>query len=58
MSYLNKYSKLQSIMKDSVNQAKYNSKLFIVSSACSSVTFRHQDKQGDLVTVVPSPTHL
>ena len=50
--------KLQSIMKDNVNQFNHNSKLFIISSVCLSVTFRHQDQQRDLLTTVPSSTHL
>ena len=58
MFHLNKYSKFQSIMKDNVNQVKHNSKVFIVSNACLLVTFRHQDQQRDLLTVVPLPTHL
>ena len=45
-------------MKDNVNQFKHNSKLFIISSVCLSVTFRHQDQQRDLLTAVPSSTHL
>ena len=58
MSYLNKYSKFQSLMTVNVNQFKQNSKLFILSSACLSVTLIHQDQQRDLLTVVPSSTHL
>ena len=58
MSYLNKYSKLQSIMKDDVNQVKHNAELLIVSSSCLSATFRDQGQQRDLLTVVPSLTHL
>ena len=59
MSYLNnKYSKLQSIMIDNVNQARHNSKLFFVSNPCLSVTFKHQDQQKDLLMAAPSPTHF
>ena len=50
--------KLQGIMKDNVNQFKDNSELFIVSSACLSVTYRHQDQQRDFLTVAPSLAHL
>ena len=42
MFHLNKYSKFQSITKDNVIQVKRNSKLFIVYSACLSVTYRDQ----------------
>ena len=58
MFHLNKYSKFQSIKKDNVNQVKRNSKLFIVYSACLSVTYRHQGPERDLLTVFPLPTPL
>ena len=58
MSYLNKYSKLQSIVKGDANQVKHNAKLLIVSSACLLATFRYQGQQRDLLTAVPSLTHL
>ena len=58
MSLLNKYSELQNILKNNVNQVKQDSMLFIFSGACLSVTFTHQDQQRDLLTVVPSSTYL
>ena len=58
ISNLNKYSKLQNITKDNVNQSKHNSKLFIASSACLSVTFRSEDQQRDLLMVVLLPSHI
>ena len=58
MSDYNKYYKLQSIMKDDVNQVKHDSKLLFFSSTCLSVTFMHQDQQRDLLMVVPLQIHL
>ena len=58
MPHLNKCYKFQSITKDNVNQTKHNSRLFIVPSACLSVTFKHQDQERDLQTISPLPIFM
>ena len=58
MPHLNKCYKFQSITKYNVNQTKHNSRLFIVPSACLSVTFKHQDQERDLQTISPLPIFM
>ena len=58
MSHLNKCYKFQNITKDNVNQIKHNSRLFIVPSACLSITFKQQDQERVLLTVFPLPIFM